>query len=123
MYSPLAVGWCATGAGHDLSPHRLTASAVARGLDCPHSIADLSDTGIAVTGCIGFSTIAAFKGLEADFVAVVDLNHLLSPESTSSVYVATSRARVLLGVFIDEQSRSDFEQRSREFGARIAEVL
>lgn len=105
-----------------LSPYRLAASAVAHGIDCPHSIADLSDTGVPAGGCIGFSTISAFKGLEADFVGVVDINHLLSPEMTSFIYVATSRARVLLGVFIDEQSRADFEQRSREFGARIAVV-
>lgn len=103
-----------------LSPFRLAASGVARGLDCPHSIADLSDSSASPAGCIGFSTIPAFKGLEADFIAVIDINHLVSAETTSFVYVATSRARVLLGVFIDEQSRADFEQRSREFGARIA---
>lgn len=105
-----------------LSPYPLAASTVSHGLDCPHSIADLSDTGMPAAGCVGFSTISAFKGLEADFVAVVDINHLISPEMTSFIYVATSRARVLLGVFIDEQSRSDFDQRSREFGERMAAV-
>ncbi len=105
-----------------LSPYRLAGSVVAHGIDCPRSVADITASGSPVCGCIGFSTISGFKGLEGDVVAVVDLNQLLSPEMTSFVYVAASRPRVLLSVFIDEQSRSDFEQRSREFGEQVAVV-
>jgi hypothetical protein len=106
-----------------LSPYRLTESAVAHGIECPCSIADITDSGSAASGSIGFSTIAGFKGLESDVIAVVDVKELLSPEMTSLLYVATSRPRVLLAVFIDEQSRSDFEERSREFGQRVAVLL
>lgn len=124
MLSKFIVRLCSDGIRPEqimiLSPFRLSSSVVQRGLDCPFSIADVSDSGFPSAGSVGFSTIPAFKGLEADFVAVVDINHLVSPETTSFAYVATSRARVLLGVFIDEQSRADFEQRSREFGARMA---
>jgi hypothetical protein len=103
-----------------LSPYQLAKSVVANGINCPRSVADITDSGSPVCGSIGFSTIPGFKGLEGDVVAVVDLDQLLSPEMTSFVYVAASRPRVLLSVFIDEQSRGDFEQRSREFGEQVA---
>lgn len=103
-----------------LSPYRLSESAAMHGIDCPRSVADITDCGSPASGCIGFSTIAGFKGLESDVIAVVDVKGLLSPEMTSFLYVATSRPRVLLAVFIDEESRCDFEERSREFGQRVA---
>lgn len=43
-----------------------------------------------------FSTFAAFKGLEAD--AIILLSSRLSPPSHSDVYVASSRAKHLLGI-------------------------
>jgi superfamily I DNA/RNA helicase len=71
------------------------------------------------THSIRYSTISAFKGLEADAVVLVDIGELHSAEARRALYVGTSRARVLLSVFINEAARPDFEALAVDFGERL----
>lgn len=70
----------------------------------------------APTDAIRFSTVASFKGLEADAVFLLDVDDLESQDALASVYVGTSRARVLLVVFVQEQARDAFANQARRFG-------
>jgi superfamily I DNA/RNA helicase len=102
-----------------LSPNKRTGSVIANGLDSARKVTDITEDGVVVPGSIGFSTIAGFKGLEADVVALVDIRQLSSPESSALIYVGASRPRVLLAAFLQENTRAEFEERSREFGIRL----
>jgi hypothetical protein len=69
---------------------------------------------------IRFSTIAAFKGLESPVVAVIDVDGLGTSETCSLLYVAMSRAAVMLAVFIADSERLHFDELARTFGERFA---
>lgn len=71
---------------------------------------------------VRWSTISAFKGLEADAVLVVDVDDLTDLDSLSAMYVATSRARALLALFLSEDVRADYELRALEYGRQVAEA-
>ena len=58
---------------------------------------------------------ADFKGLEAAAVVVVGVRELQSTETLRRMYVACSRARVLLAVVVDESARQDFNTRAAEY--------
>jgi Nuclease-related domain/AAA domain len=70
---------------------------------------------------IRFSTIASFKGLEADAVLLVDVDDLLSDDGLASVYVGASRAKVVLRVFVATSERNRFQQLAKEFGRTLIE--
>ncbi len=97
-----------------LSPRRLENSALA-GVEqiggvplvgCSRSL----DAG---QGCIRFSTIHSFKGMERQVVIIVDVNAVDDERSQSLLYVGMSRARSLLILMINEQARGAFEARIR----------
>jgi hypothetical protein len=69
-------------------------------------------------GAVRLTTAADFKGLEALAVVVVGVRELRSRETLRQMYVACSRARVLLAVILDESARPDFETRAIEYAQR-----
>jgi superfamily I DNA/RNA helicase len=100
-----------------LSRHRLESS-VMHGMS--RAIVDVSrgqDVGVART--IRFSTVASFKGLEADVVLLVDVDDLASNEGLASVYVGASRAKVALFVFIAAAEKARFQELAKEFGRAV----
>jgi VIT1/CCC1 family predicted Fe2+/Mn2+ transporter len=65
---------------------------------------------LAISSCyqpnaIRYSTIAGFRGLESDAIVVVGVDELTSESVHSLLYVAASRARALLAIFINEEVR------------------
>ena len=99
-----------------LSSRRLENSAIAEGLD-EWDIAT-GDRKSASENLIEFATIASFKGLEADAVALIGIDDLHSRDVLMSTYVGASRARAVLTVFARESVRGDLSDRARDFGAR-----
>jgi hypothetical protein len=74
------------------------------------------------SGAPRLTTAAEFKGLEAASVIVVGAGEISEAETLRRLYVACSRARVLLGVVLDESAREDFERRAVEFARRHGEL-
>lgn len=68
-----------------------------------------------------FSTVASFKGLEADVVLLADVDDLETNEGLASVYVGASRAKVALFVFLAESQRRRFKDLAKEFGRALVE--
>jgi hypothetical protein len=68
-----------------------------------------------------FSTIGAFKGLEADVVLLVDVDDLSTNDGLASVYVGASRAKLALYVFISNAEHAQFKNLAKEFGRLLAE--
>lgn len=66
-----------------------------------------------------YSTIAGFKGLEADVVLLTSLSELGGPEARAALYVGSSRARACLEIFLHASERSEYERRAAEFGAAL----
>ena len=84
----------------------------------PFRLVDISKTkqnGSAVN----FSTVSSFKGLESTAAFVIGVNNLTDHEELSNLYVATSRARVLLVVFADKKISADYQQRAFDYGERL----
>jgi hypothetical protein len=102
-----------------LSRYRLERSAISgAGL----SIADLSRGGDGdETDGVRFSTIASFKGLEADVVILADVDDLFSNEGLASVYVGASRAKVALFVYVATSQKQRFQALAKEFGRALVE--
>lgn len=104
-----------------LSPRTLAKSGLAEGLlGSAPDIADISRGSLleASPDEVRFSTIASFKGLESDVVLLIDIDDLRSPSALGSLYVGSSRARTLLGIYIDERARGQFADQARRFGER-----
>ncbi len=95
-----------------LSPRRLENSALAS-VDqiCDAPLFDCSRSLTAPQGCIRFSTIHSFKGLESQVVIMVDIEEVDTDRSRSLLYVGMSRARSLLILIIHERARSSIETR------------
>jgi hypothetical protein len=68
---------------------------------------------------VGSIEAADFKGLEAAAVVVVGARELHTTETLRRMYVACSRARVLLAVVVDESAREDFNTRAAEYARRV----
>ena len=102
-----------------LSHRRLENSPTCRGLTVySHPIEDLAN-GSRSRNSIGFSTIPAFKGLEADAVFLVDVDDLASVEAVAGLYVGSSRARTNLYIYLDESVHEAYDERAGDFGRRI----
>lgn len=86
-------------------------------LDAP--VADISREGWSRDHVL-FSTIAGFKGLEADAVILMD-GYDISDTQTATYYVGTSRARVLLAVLLHEGMREEYALSANVFGESEAE--
>ena len=95
-----------------LSPRRLENSALAA-VDqiCDAPIVDCSRSLDAPKGCIRYSTIHSFKGLESQVVIVVDIDEVEDERAKSLLYVGMSRARSLLILMIQEQARRAIDTR------------
>lgn len=102
-----------------LSPFSLAHSCLRDGL--PGRPARLVDAERAGPGEVLFSTIASFKGLEADAVLLVDLQELSGNNASMLVYVGATRARSYLAVFLDERLKPEYARRAGEYGRRLAE--
>lgn len=73
---------------------------------------------------ISFSTIKNFKGLENQFIVVVDIQEIgKSPEAMSPVYVAMSRARVSLCVILPKPTIEEIRSRTVENLEKLDEDL
>lgn len=72
------------------------------------------------TPAVATATIADFKGLESDVVLVIDIDDLDDPEALYSLYVAASRARAYLVLFLDTRVKGAFERRWFEYGRQLA---
>jgi hypothetical protein len=106
-----------------LSRKQRPGSGVAVFEDCPAPIEDITEGGRASKGHISFCTVAGFKGLESDFILLIDVDNLSDPEQRSILYVAVTRPRVLLAAFLAESVRIDFESNVRQFGSSIVEKV
>jgi len=103
-----------------LSARRLENSPMCSDLDVySHPFADIREGGAKVRNAIPFSTIGAFKGLEADAVFLVDVDDLESTEAVAGLYVASSRARTNLYIYLDESLRAAYNDRAADFGRRM----
>ena len=104
-----------------LSRRQLRNSCIAQGLigiNAP--VVDLgSSSSLSPPNAIRFSTVSLFKGLESDVVILLDCDDLSSDDSRLSLYVATSRARVLLAVFLDQAIRSQYDANAEAYGRRL----
>ena len=58
-------------------------------------------------GCIPFTTIQSFKGLESPAIIVTDIEHLNSDLFSSLFYVATTRALERLCILVHETAKQD----------------
>lgn len=105
-----------------LSHRTLQNSCLAAGLvSAPVRLADVA-SGPLPADSVAFSTIHAFKGLEATAAVLVDVDDILGPQNAAAVYVGASRATTILAVLL---KRSDglqkaYEQRAALFGQRLA---
>jgi hypothetical protein len=70
-------------------------------------------------GAVGFSTIGAFKGLEADAVVLLDAV-TTDPASRYLTYVGASRARAVLTLLLDEAQSDEITNRYSQFGESFA---
>jgi hypothetical protein len=106
-----------------LSKRRLQNSALAMGLrGVPLALVDTSQA-MTTQGDekgLRFSTVAAFKGLESEAVVLADVDDLLSGEARELLYVGTSRARMLLALFLNEAVRKDYDSCAFKFGEMLA---
>lgn len=67
-------------------------------------------------GSIGFATIQAFKGLEADVIVLTDTDNLGTREAEFGIYVGATRARALLILCMPEHLKAEYATRAEEFG-------
>ena len=98
-----------------LSPNRLENSALAGAGNVDGiPVVDCSRSLDAPNGCLKFSTIHAFKGLESPVVIVIDVEGVDDLVSQSLMYVGMSRARGMLILMLNERARSSIQSRIRE---------
>ena len=93
-----------------LSPRRLENSSLANAShigDLP--LVDVSRSLEVEQGCIRFSTIHSFKGLESPVVIIVDVNEVEGSHEKSLLYVGMSRARTLLTLMVHERARGSID--------------
>jgi superfamily I DNA/RNA helicase len=79
----------------------------------PWKIAAATAEGLAAS-TVAYSTIHAFKGMEAPIVIMVDVDDLSEGEGESLLYVGMSRARLRLYMFIAAQCRAEFDRKVSE---------
>jgi hypothetical protein len=103
-----------------LSDRRIENSPMCKDLEVySHPVVDLRDGRPKARGAIGFSTVGAFKGLEADAVFLVDVDDLESADAVAGLYVGSSRARTNLYVYLDEAVHAAYNDRAGDFGRRM----
>lgn len=106
-----------------LSRYRLENSCLSEGLvNVPYKLVNVSDTFKGETKAIYYSTIGAFKGLEAKAVIVIDINDLESNEARLRAYVGCSRAVAYLSLFMNQDLKDDYEHLAFEYGRKVASI-
>lgn len=85
----------------------------------PRRVVDVTKGDGPDDGRIQFSTIAGFKGLEADAVLLIDIDELSSPDQMALLYTGASRARSLLGLVLHESCRQLYATRVSELVGRM----
>lgn len=104
-----------------LSPVRLANSCLAEGLiGCASPLVDSERVDRPGTPGVQYSTIASYKGLEADVVLLVDIDDLKDPRRLLAMYVGASRARAILHVFVNENQQAAYGELAFKFGAATA---
>jgi hypothetical protein len=88
----------------------------------PRRIVDVTKADALEGNRIRFSTIAGFKGLEADAILVVDIDDLTSPDQLALLYTGATRAKSLLGLVMDERCRAMYGERVTEIVGRLIDV-
>jgi hypothetical protein len=58
----------------------------------------------------GFATVQSYKGMESNYVLITDIENLTSAIAKSLLYVAMSRARYGLILFISESLRNEYRE-------------
>lgn len=69
---------------------------------------------------IRYSTISEFKGLEAKYVIIVDLESIDSEVAAELLYVGCTRSRAYLALFLNERCRDEYRDKCYRFGERLA---
>jgi hypothetical protein len=103
-----------------LSPRRFERSVASR-VDrrkLPGPLVDVSAARHA-DDSLRFSTIARFKGLESDAIAVVDIDDLEDARALLEIYIGASRARALLAVFLAQELSDIYKERVADFLQRL----
>ncbi|MEI6234146.1 MAG: AAA family ATPase [Planctomycetota bacterium] len=107
-----------------LSPYRLENSCMRRGLvGAPVPVREFGDESRERMPAVRFSTVAAFKGLEADAVLLIDIDDLEIARSLLTIYVGTSRAKVILHLFLHEGQRKAYDESAFRFGRMTLELM
>jgi superfamily I DNA/RNA helicase len=88
----------------------------------PRQIVDVSKADTLDGSRIRFSTIAGFKGLEADAILLVDIEDMTSPDQLALLYTGATRATSLLGLVMDERCREMYGERVTEIVGRLIEA-
>jgi len=84
---------------------------------CAQSLAEdiewkhrLSPADKSVTGCAGFCTVHAFKGLEAPVIILTDIEHLDYQNRQDIFYIGVTRALQRLAVFVSNSAKKDIDK-------------
>jgi len=101
-----------------LSDRSFETGAIGPEISAEFSISERTGPGAGVR----FSTIQAFKGLEADAILLLDVVDLVAPGARRNLYVASSRARVFLSVFLDRRTEADYGRLATRLGERLAQL-
>ena len=107
-----------------LSKRKLSFSVLALGLrGVPIGIHDLTQSFLDVEDDrrVRFSTVAAFKGLEAEAIIYADIDDVSSDIARELLYVGTSRARTLLAVFLSDAVRDAYSAAALRYGELLAQ--
>ena len=81
-----------------------------------HPVIDVTDwrSGPRPKDGLAYSTAHGFKGLESPVVLVIDVDDVAMEENQALLYVAMSRARSSLSLFISESAKSGVDAKIRE---------
>ncbi len=76
---------------------------------CNMSINECDDVSKFNPKCINYFTVQSYKGLESEYVFLIDIDGFESPENRRINYVGMSRAKIRLSIFFCEQLRDEYE--------------
>jgi hypothetical protein len=111
-------------AGHDIAVLSPAASrSCAERISQPPWVDRLAPARDAAVGQIPYTSIHAFKGMEAAAVVVTDLHDVEGPEMESLLYVAITRATDRLVLLMDESTRASLARILAEKAGREVAVV
>jgi Superfamily I DNA and RNA helicases len=99
-----------------LGPKRLENSSLKNGLkNVPYPVTTNFAASFPDSRCIRYSTIKAFKGLEADAVILIDVEDLESAEANFDLYVAGTRACAYLEIFLSKKVEEQYQKKITDY--------